>query len=457
MCVSLTGLSTPRLPALQETLSAEQAVGQLFGIDVYGPSLNSTMKSHLAQIKPGVFSLFRGNIDNQANPVTITRLVRDIKAYGLNYSPREILVLTDQESQTVARLRGDSFTVPPNFTELGNQLDTLLAQHHPLQIDESASPKEIRSALAKQYEFAVSMTNTDKVLAELATAVQAAGNRVGSELAAIGVNGVYAPVLDRAVTAPILRGRAISQSPIVVALVASWYVTGLRQTGIKCVAKHAPGLGQISSAASDPHKAAVTISLSEADLFPYRVLHRQNLLDDIMLTHVRIDEIRVDGVTQEQVKNITKDGWPASVSSDLVSLLQTQLKFTGPFFADGLGMQSLRAFVDDDPARACLLLLLAGVSVFLFDPPSADVDQLASFNAVYNSVAAVWNNSEAINRSPLSAAEQKKLAEKILLADDMKETIEAIAGEERQHLAIMIRSANRRLQSFRNGSTLARW
>ena len=92
--------------------------------------------------------------------------------------------------------------------------------------------------------------------------------RQGRDLAALGVNLNFAPVVDlnHGVVNPEDRlsrisSRAISADPAVVTEVAGLYCATLMQTGVHCTLKHFPGLGRVYE---DTHKVTAELSARAA-------------------------------------------------------------------------------------------------------------------------------------------------------------------------------------------------
>jgi beta-N-acetylhexosaminidase len=206
-------------------------------------------------------------------------------------------------------------------------------------------------------------TNSDS--AELQRAVREFAGKQGRELADIGVNLNFAPVVDlnRDVRNPHdkytrIFERAISSDPEVVTKVARWYCEALEQQGVRCTLKHFPGLGSVFD---DTHlqAASMDVSLSEAansDLTPFRKLMRTGAFT--MLGHVRLTAVDPD--------------LPVSISHDVIAgMLRRDWKHDGVLITDDFGMRAVsssRAGIEDGSVTA----LNAGVDLILV---SWDSDQ----------------------------------------------------------------------------------
>lgn len=208
--------------------------------------------------------------------------------------------------------------------------------------------------------------------AERQVAVRQYAAKQGRELAALGVNLNFAPVVDlnHGIVNPADRmtrisERAISQDPAVVAEVADLYCMTLLQTGVHCTLKHFPGLGRVYE---DTHVGAAALVADTADLaatdwLPFRMLMRANMAFT-MLGHARLtalDDVR-----------------PASFSPAVVEgLLRGAWKHDGVLITDDFGMRAIH-YSRDGIAGGSIEALNAGVDLILI---SYDPDQY--FTAMY--------------------------------------------------------------------------
>jgi beta-N-acetylhexosaminidase len=99
---------------------------------------------------------------------------------------------------------------------------------------------------------------------------EAIGRAQGAELAALGVNLNFSPVLDLKPRASLeldfntfIDKRAISDDPDKVTQIALAYMRGLEAFGVQATVKHFPGLGRVSA---DTHHFAVRLDTPMAEL-----------------------------------------------------------------------------------------------------------------------------------------------------------------------------------------------
>jgi beta-glucosidase-like glycosyl hydrolase len=190
------------------------------------------------------------------------------------------------------------------------------------------------------------------------------GRATAREAAAVGLNCVFAPVLDLAnePANPIVCTRAFGQEPEAVAELGAALLSGLRDGGVLATAKHFPGHGRTraDSHAELPVVRASAAELRSADLVPFRAAIAAGV-DLVMSAHVAFPALEPDGA----------DGVPATLSrAVLTELLRGELGFRGVVVSDALMMGALEGLAPGErEARA----LEAGVDCLLYppDPPAA--------------------------------------------------------------------------------------
>jgi beta-N-acetylhexosaminidase len=154
--------------------------------------------------------------------------------------------------------------------------------------------------------------------AERRKAVQDYAAVHGRELADVGINVNFAPVVDLApgIINPNdqltrIHARAISKDPQIVAEVAGTYCAEL--SGVRCTLKHFPGLGGVFE---DTHLGTADLTtptsvLAAADWVPFRALMRRaDTL--VMLSHARltaIDRERPVSFSQPVVRDLLRTEW----------------------------------------------------------------------------------------------------------------------------------------------------
>jgi len=200
--------------------------------------------------------------------------------------------------------------------------------------------------------------------AERLLAVRQYAARQGRELAALGVNVNFAPVVDLnyGVHNPDDRlsrisTRAIARDPATVSEVAELYCATLALTGVHCTLKHFPGLGRVYD---DTHRVTAELDasaqeLEASDWLPFR----QVMANDAaftMLGHARLTRVDPDR--------------PASFSSAVVhGLLRESWKHDGVLITDDFSMGAV-TLSREGPAGGAVAALNAGIDLVLvsYDP-----------------------------------------------------------------------------------------
>jgi beta-N-acetylhexosaminidase len=234
-------------------------------------------------------------------------------------------------------------------------------------------------------------------LAELAPALRAEqagefGRVHGKELAGLGVNLNFAPVLDlkpetkraRFDFNTLIRQRAISSDPATVGAIALPYVRGLEASGVGAAVKHFPGLGRVSA---DTHHFNAELDtplreLEASDWLPFREVLAGSKAQ-LMIGHVTLSAADPDR--------------PASHSKRIVDgIIRKQWHYQGVIITDDLVMG---AIYQHNVCTAVVEALNAGVDLLLVAYDAAQFYRIfACASAAYGQEkldAAMLNESEA--------------------------------------------------------------
>ena len=337
--LSLTGLafavsSEARFKSLRTKILEQGQDDRLMGIGghlIVGYRAQGDIAKLVSNsVVAGVFVTAR-NVSGRTGPQIATEIAGWQKARAAAGLP-PLFITTDQEGGLVSRL---------------------------------SPPLKRRASLA---ESIVKVPERDKKIA----IAREYGHVQGSELAAIGVNVNFAPVVDlnfgvrgRNDAYTRIYQRAIARDPGLVTDLAGAFCDGLQAAGVLCTLKHFPGLGRVLG---DTHVAEARLSapvaeLEATDLAPFRALGRdQNRMT--MLSHVRL--MAVDADT------------PVSLSSKVVTgMLRGDWKHTGVLVTDDITMRAAYASGKKrslgSAAAATVRALNAGVDLVLI---SFDTDQV---------------------------------------------------------------------------------
>ncbi len=219
------------------------------------------------------------------------------------------------------------------------------------------------------------------------------GRAIGSEARAMGVNVVYAPVLDLATEPanPALGIRSFGDTPETVASHGAAMVQGLQAAGVAATVKHAPGMGHISS---DTHHGLAVVAaprsvLHDREFVPFRAAFAAGARL-AMSGHMALPAVT------------GRDDLPGTLSrSVMTDLLRRDLGFEGVTISDALDMRALA----QGPAQVLdvLAAVRAGVDLLL---ASADPEALARIEETL--VRAVAR--ELLDPAELAATERRVAA-----------------------------------------------
>ncbi len=153
---------------------------------------------------------------------------------------------------------------------------------------------------------------------------------MGAELASLGINVNFAPVLDidSIEDSPVIGLRAFGRSPESVVSAGLPFIRALERSGVLACPKHFPGHG---GASVDAHAElpAIDISLAElrrSELVPFRAAVNAGV-KLLMTGHLLFPQI---------------DSEPATTSAAIGELVRDELGFDGVVVTDDIGMSAMR-------------------------------------------------------------------------------------------------------------------
>lgn len=197
------------------------------------------------------------------------------------------------------------------------------------------------------------------------------GKITAKEAKALGVNQIYAPVLDvnNNPENPVINVRSFSGDPYMVALYGQRFIEGVQSEGILSTAKHFPGHGDTDV---DSHLSLPVINynfsrIDSVELVPFR--HAINSgIRSVMTAHIAFPQI---GDTPDL---------PATMNQYILnSILVDSLNFDGLIVTDGLEMHGISA--NYSPGEAVIKSLTAGSDMMLLSP-----DELTAINEIVRAV-----------------------------------------------------------------------
>lgn len=201
--------------------------------------------------------------------------------------------------------------------------------------------------------------------------LERAGEALGQQLACVGINLDFSPVLDCNTRPdnPVIGDRALAADPADVAACATAFARGMHRAGVRTCGKHFPGHGDTDL---DSHVALPRIHhdrerLERVELAPFRAL--ASTLPAMMSAHIIVDALDPD--------------LPGTLSPAVsTTWLRDELGFEGVLFSDDLGMGALNAF--GDIAETSVAAVRAGCDMLLI---CSDLDQQqAARDALANTI-----------------------------------------------------------------------
>jgi beta-N-acetylhexosaminidase len=211
------------------------------------------------------------------------------------------------------------------------------------------------------------------------------GSIVALEGRAVGVNFVFAPVVDvnNNPANPIINVRSFGEEPAQVGAFGTAFIRGLREHGMLATAKHFPGHGDTGT---DSHIAMAVVTASRArldsvELVPFRAAVRAGV-DAVMSAHIALPQV-------------TGGDIPATLSGAVLdTLLRQGVGFHGLVVTDALNMGAIVARFG--AAQAAVRALEAGADILLMP-----TDAHAAIEAI---VAAVEHGAISAARVDSSVA-----------------------------------------------------
>ncbi len=283
-------------------------------LDIEGTSLTPADRGLLRHPAVGGVIFFARNFESPAQLRELSTEIRSLR------SP-ELLIAVDQEGGRVQRFQNELTRLPP------------MRQYGRIY-DENPNAARVR--------------------------LREAAWLLGAELAALGVDFSFTPVVDLDWgVSEVIGDRAFHSDPDVVAELAIAVVRGLRDAGMSACAKHFPGHGAV-------------VADSHLDL-PVDRRELSAILDDIR-PYERLIREGLGAVMTAHVVYANCDPVPATFSSWwLAEYLRTRLRFKGAVFSDDLTMHATRGI---GSVNECALKALhAGCDMVLVcnDRPAAEV------------------------------------------------------------------------------------
>lgn len=268
-----------------------------------------------------------------------------------------------------------------------------------------------------------------------------AGEVLGREMAALGINVDYAPCVDVNINPqnPVVGVRSFGEDPKLVGELAAAMIEGIQSQGVAATVKHFPGHGDT---VSDSHQRLGTVShsrerLHAVELPPFRSAFKADA-KLVMTAHLGITSIDGD------------DAPPATLSPNIINgLLRRELEYDGIVVTDAMDMHAIRQgeFLGEDSLRAAQ----AGADLLLMtsDPQDHARAYEALLQGAQNGALAMTDleasvmriiklkNWLAENKTPPSLG-VIQCAEHMQIANEIAERSITLIRDEREYLPIQL-------------------
>ena len=353
-------LTESEIDTMIAEMTIEEKVGQLIMVGFEGTHANETIETHIRERFVGGVVLFSRNIESPQQTAELTNELQRLAGATARQIP--LFIGIDQEGGWVIRLREGATVLPGNMA-LGATDSTELAER--------------------------------------------AGEVTALELAAVGVNLNFAPVMDvnNNPDNPVIDRRSFGGSPELVSRLGVPYIRGLQRNGVLATAKHFPGHGDTTV---DSHFDLPTVNhdrerIHALELPPFRAAIDADVAA-IMTAHIVYPTFDPDR--------------PATLSPTILTdLLRKQLGFDGLLITDDMEMKAI-----DDRYRsgeAAVMAVEAGADIVmvLWTPAK----QLEVFDALLSAV-----KSGRISEARLDQSVKRILKSKEAASDRRFVNVEAV-------------------------------
>ena len=332
-------------------MTIEEKVGQLIMVGFDGTQANEAIEAHIRERFVGGVVLFSRNIESPQQTAELTNQLQRLAEATARQIP--LFIGIDQEGGWVIRLKEGATVLPGNMA-LGATDSTELAER--------------------------------------------AGEITAIELAAVGVNLNFAPVMDvnNNPQNPVIGRRSFGELAELVSRLGTAYIRGLQHNGVLATAKHFPGHGDTTV---DSHFDLPTVNhglerIHALELQPFRAAIDADVAA-IMTAHIVYPAFDTDR--------------PATLSPTILTdLLREELGFDGLLITDDMEMKAI-----DDRYRsgeAAVMAIEAGADIVmvLWTPTK----QIEVFDALLSAV-----KSGRITQARLDQSVERILKSKVAAFD----------------------------------------
>ncbi|MBR6646163.1 MAG: beta-hexosaminidase, partial [Clostridia bacterium] len=221
-----------------------------------------------------------------------------------------------------------------------------------------------------------------------------AGEIIGSELNAVGINTNLSPVVDVNNNAnnPVIGLRSYSDDAQYVGELASEVIAGMSEHNVIGCVKHFPGHGDT---ATDSHYGLPIVnksldSLNNCELLPYKIAINSGI-NMIMTAHILYPELEKDKIFSEKTKQ--NESLPATMSDDIITkLLKNEMCFDGIVVTDAMNMSAISSKWSQ--SQAAINAINAGVDMLCIPCYMHSNDDLKNLDTIINNIVSAAENGK---------------------------------------------------------------
>lgn len=220
------------------------------------------------------------------------------------------------------------------------------------------------------------------------------GKIIAGELAELGINCDFAPVVDINSNPknPVINVRSFGDNPQIVSDEGIAFMNGLHSKGIVSTAKHFPGHGDTDV---DSHFGLPRVNKSLSDLEQFELKPFKYLIDSgvdmIMSAHIELPQIENNTIVSK--RDGKKIYIPATLSkSVLTGLLRDRLNFKGVIVTDAMNMKAISENVGE--LEAIKMAVNAGADMICMPVTLRSMDDISKLDDIYETLKNAVNNKE---------------------------------------------------------------
>lgn len=220
------------------------------------------------------------------------------------------------------------------------------------------------------------------------------GKIIAEELAELGINCNFAPVVDINSNPknPVINVRSFGDNPKIVSEHGVAFMNGLHSQNIIATAKHFPGHGDTDV---DSHLGLPRVNKTLSDLEQFELKPFKSCIDAglemVMTAHIELPQVEKGTIISK--KDGKKIFLPATLSkSILTGLLRDRLKFNGVIVTDAMNMKAISENVGE--VEATRMAIKAGADMICMPVTLRSTSDISKLDAIYQDLKSAVDSGE---------------------------------------------------------------